>query len=200
MGVSLWRETCWLVHCGELETAYERVLIDGDERDLARLMSRTGVCLPQLSGETKALLFPLLSRMLMHHSLAELALPWVLRATTTGEALELPRPVRRDLVRGLYHLLTPATTAAPPRREESAAAVKAEGRRPSNHPPAPAQLLAPQPPPPAVTTPSVVQPADPLLPAPAKAVQPAELPQMQAEVPTTNKKLPEQLAMAPQGA
>jgi hypothetical protein len=104
-GVSLWRETCWLLHCGEVEGAYERVLIDGTLKDVARLMQRTPGCLSLLSSPTRALLFSSVAKMLYHDQLLELALYWVIRVTKNKDALALPRPVRRELVTGLYNLL-----------------------------------------------------------------------------------------------
>jgi len=124
-GVSLWREVQWLVHCGEAEAAYERVLIDGNDRDLLRLMGRTGICLTLLAPPTKALLFSCISRMIQSNVYIDQVLPWVLQSTQSGDALQLPKPVRRDLVKSLYRILTqnghyvpavkpPATTASLP--------------------------------------------------------------------------------------
>lgn len=116
-GVSLWREVQWLVHCGEVETAYERVLIDGNDRDLLRLMAKTRICLPLLAPHTKGLLFSTISRMIESQaSYVDYVLPWVLQAAQTGDALELPRPVRKSLVKALYHLL--ALTQEPPTKPQ----------------------------------------------------------------------------------
>ena len=111
-GVSLWREVCWLVHCGELESAYERVMLDGGEKELVRLMTKTGPCLNLLASHTKALLFTHLAHILNDLNggspAVEQVLPWVIKATQTGDALQLPKPIRKELVRGLHRLLAPA--------------------------------------------------------------------------------------------
>lgn len=105
-GVNLWREVQWLLHCGDVETAYERVLIDGNERDLLRVMAKTHICLHLLSPRTQTLLFTTISHMIQTDSTyVDHVLPWVLQATQAGDALRLPRPVRQSLVKALYHVL-----------------------------------------------------------------------------------------------
>jgi hypothetical protein len=124
-GVSLWREVLWLVHCGELETAYERVLIDGEDRDVLRLMHKTSICLNLLAAHTKGLLFSCISRLLCAGQFVEHLLPWVFRACFTGDALALPRPVRKDLVKALHYLLTPP----PPGLQDEQASREGRSRR-----------------------------------------------------------------------
>lgn len=95
----------WLIHSGQVETAYERVLIVGTEKDLLRLMSKTSVCLSLLSPNTKDLLFSVLSKIMKGGGNIEYALPWILKAVKTGDALALRRSTRRELARVLLELV-----------------------------------------------------------------------------------------------
>lgn len=127
--VSLWREVSRLVHCGELESAYERVLLDGGEKELIRLMNKTGPCLTTLAPHTKVLLFTHIAKLLSdnlgrNHKddktnnggtmvVVEQVLPWVIKATQTAEALQFPKPLRKELLRGLYRVsAVPPTVSA----------------------------------------------------------------------------------------
>lgn len=112
----------WLIHSGQVETAYERVLIVGTEKDLLRLMSKTSICLSLLSPNTKNSLFSVLSKMMKEggnhnnnnnncssSSNIEYALPWILKAVKTGDALALRRSVRKELAGVLLELVNNAS-------------------------------------------------------------------------------------------
>ena len=47
--VSLWREIQWLLHCNELETAYQTCLNSNTEGMLMRLINETGICCERVS-------------------------------------------------------------------------------------------------------------------------------------------------------
>jgi hypothetical protein len=147
-GVSLWREVSWLLHCGEVETAFERVLVDGADKDLLRVMAKTGACLSLLTPPTKALLFSALAAMLQHgnDAVVEQALPWVLKGAVSGDALKLPKAIRRDLVKGLYRLVVASAPAPIAAAAPAAAPVPTTAPAPVPAPaPAPAPVQAPAP-------------------------------------------------------
>jgi len=103
--VSLWREVQWLLHCGEVETAFQRVLDSCSRNDLLRLMGKSGASsLRRISDNTLVKLMNQLSNMLTDGVYVDHLLPWIFTMVQTSMVKRLPLCLRENIAGGLLKL------------------------------------------------------------------------------------------------
>lgn len=104
--VSVWREVQWLLHCGELETAYQVALGENNDGLLLRLMNETGVVCEKLSGTTNNKLFGSLSESLTNGKHEDYILPWIFGCVKADMVNQLQGWVRDSLSRALFEMIS----------------------------------------------------------------------------------------------
>ncbi|GLJ31123.1 hypothetical protein SUGI_0623200 [Cryptomeria japonica] len=101
-----WNRALESLHVGDIDLAYGEVLITGDELLLARLMSKSGPVLDQLSTGTAADALHAIGQFLQQQSFFDFGIQWIQQLAdmvveSDPDCLGLPLDVKKELLLGL---------------------------------------------------------------------------------------------------
>ena len=103
--VSTWREIQWLLHTGELETAYQTACNANDRMVLLRLMGETGCVVARLGTATQNKVFSMVGEIMAAGQQHDYhVLPWIFEVVKLGGVKGLAPFVRDALSKVLFNL------------------------------------------------------------------------------------------------
>jgi hypothetical protein len=112
--VSVFRELQWLLHNGENEAAFSKVLNNGEgnEVDLLRLMHKFGIRPQLLKASTRNQLYWVICSLLKKDEYVDHLLPWIFQLVSLKLIGELERPVKEEMKRILNEISARANEGA----------------------------------------------------------------------------------------